>query len=607
MAYTSHPGSSTANLNNARTTPSSAYWHPTVNLNYTRGLTAEQLYLQALASKEKSPQAGRAYLGNVRVTEELPLQEPRLSASSRYFLPTFGIITLTLTIFVLLASWWVTPRLLDFLCQTPDGRVPTSKAQSTVYLTSTSPLLDSGALGSHTIAPQDADLLKNLRPTNVLVEGALGAAEVDKTKGNLLLSHKGQSLSINDAIAVSSTKRTLISLPVLADEGKKVLFEGELAAVYPPGTVFTASIPPIFHFVRRNKEDGWTIPKRSVFQATAKPLSAKETLTMRALFQWHEDLDHLSFGLLRRLKPWGPALHVPTDLPDPYCRHCALKKLSAKKAAGTFRKSMSSDPLREHIFFDLSGKARVPSLYGESYFTLYKKATTGWLLVSFQVHKSDSLGDIQAKFKAFKKKSSGLSLVAVSDNAREYVQEKLKKWLKDNDIEQLTTPVGEAWQRGMVEVEMKIIKRTAKTSMHSSQLPEPFFFFAVDKAVWTRVLWPSTTRGFLTPFELEFGRPPSYDLCRPFGVACVVLYNNDRVEGIFVGIDMAFTPGGTFRVFVPERFGTSRHSSHILASPNVMFDRTAGSGMVLLRRLARDQRSYLSSGSSKSWATPFSL
>ena len=234
---------------------------------------------------------------------------------------------------------------------------------------------------------------------------------------------------------------------------------------------------------------------------------------------------------------------------------------------------MSSDPLREYIFFDLSGKARVPSLYGESYFTLYKKATTGWLLVSFQVHKSDSLGDIQAKFKAFKKKSSGLSLVAVSDNAREYVQEKLKKWLKDNDIEQLTTPVGEAWQRGMVEVEMKIVKRTAKTSMHSSQLPEPFFFFAVDKAVWTRVLWPSTTRGFLTPFELEFGRPPSYDLCRPFGVACVVLYNNDRVEGIFVGIDMAFTPGGTFRVFIPERFGTARHASHIVASPNMMFDR----------------------------------
>ena len=248
VAYPSHPGSSTANLNNARTTPSSAYWHPTVNLNYTRGLTAEQLYLQALASKEKSPQAGRAYLGNVRVTEELPLQEPRLSASSRYFLPTFGIITLTLTIFVLLASWWVTPRLLDFLCQTPDGRVPTSKAQSTVYLTSTSPLLDSGALGSHTIAPQDADLLKNLRPTNVLVEGALGAAEVVKTKGNLLLSHKGQSLSINDAIAVSSTKRTLISLPVLADEGKKVLFEGELAAVYPPGTVFTAMIRSLQFF-----------------------------------------------------------------------------------------------------------------------------------------------------------------------------------------------------------------------------------------------------------------------------------------------------------------------------------------------------------------------
>ena len=186
---------------------------------------------------------------------------------------------------------------------------------------------------------------------------------------------------------------------------------------------------------------------------------------------------------------------------------------------------MKSDPLREYIYFDLSGKAKVASLYGEKYFTLYKKATAGWLVVSFHARKSDSLEDIQTKFTDFKKqkKFSDLVLVAVSDNAREYVQEKLKNWLKNNDIERLTTPVGEAWQRGMVEVEMKIVKRTGRTSMNSSRLPEPFFFFAVDKAVWTRNLWPSSTRGFLTPFELEFGRPPNYDLCRPFGVACVVL------------------------------------------------------------------------------------
>ena len=507
----------------------------------------------------------------------------------------------TMVLFTLLVSLSAICILLVFPNFLGDGRVLQRNTQhSTANVTSTRPLLDSGALVTHTIAPRDAILLSNKKKTRFQVTSALGDKTFADTKGTVQLRDmNNRVLTLENALLVPGMTRSLISESVLTDENKFILKGKSAAAVYPPGTLFHPSKEPIFTFLRGDEDDGWVAP----IQATQNSLSAKDVLTQRRLFHWHEDCDHRNFGDLRREKPWGDKFHVPTDLPDPYCRWCALYKAKRRGRTGNFKKLMYDDPLVETVYFDMSGKAKIPSLYGEQYMMLYKTSTDGYTFDSYYKQKSEAGPDICNFFtqlmtlvRSGKSRTVALYFKAVSDNAREFVSKHVGEFFKKNSIKRLTTPVKEASQRGMIEVEMRIVKPTAATALASSGLPAPFVFFSTNKAVWTRNRWRSSTRGNVSPYELRFGKAPDLSLARPFGIAGVLLLNRKEggvglsgIDIINLGVDDTFTPNGAHKVFVPSRFGTSQHASHIVSSPNVTFDRTPGSGIRLLRRLCTER------------------
>jgi transposase InsO family protein len=310
---------------------------------------------------------------------------------------------------------------------------------------------------------------------------------------------------------------------VLTDEGMTALFAKTFATVYPPGTTFTASQSPIFYFERPDSQSGWTLPREEVYPANM--FTAEEMSTIRNLSDWHDACGHLNFHTLRRQKPWGDTLHVPANLPNPWCDSCERAKITKRKR-GKFKERILEDESTDSYYFDLSGKFAQASIYGEYYYLLIKRSRTGWCWDEYLKSKAESLKLLRRFFlRRLKKlpKNIALAIMAVSDNAKEFVQKKLKKWFKKNDIIQKTTVVDHPSDRGIIEVEMKVSKRTAATMLLHQDLPDPFAFLAVHHALWCRNRWIQATREYKSPYELEYGKKPSYHLFRPFGCACVVL------------------------------------------------------------------------------------
>ena len=352
----------------------------------------------------------------------------------------------------------------------------------------------------------------------------------------------GQRLNLKNAIPANRGQRSLVSLGVLADEGMTALFAKDFATVYPQGTIFTASQDPIFVFERPDPQSGWTLPAKG--ESKAHMFTSEEMSIVRSLSLWHDAFGHFNFPTLRRQKPWGDTLQVPSKLPNPKYDACEVVKIR-KRDRGKFRERMLEDDSNDHYFFDLSGKFAQASLYGEYYYLLIKRSTSGYCWDEYLKAKSESLKLLKRFFSGRLRKlpkNIVLAIIAVSDNAKEFIQKKLKKWFKRNDIIQKTTVVDHPSDRGMIEIEMKVSKRTAATMLLHQKLPDPFAFLAVAHAVYCRNRWIQQTRDYKSPYELEFGRKP-----------------------------------------------TRRHKSHLMISTSVTFDTTPGGGGLLLRRLARDE------------------
>ena len=559
--------------------PTQHFVSATTQPSYQRGLTSGQMYLTSLANAKTD-------------THHLTAEHENVPVSNRTFYLCFGL----LFFISLIASWSIAPRLLTTLVSFSNGRVENDTESAGSNHFSAAPLLDSGALGRHTIAPQDISKMHSIRPTSVLITGALGQKERASREGEVTLENRGQRLNLKNAIPANRGQRSLVSLGVLADEGMTALFAKDFATVYPQGTIFTASQDPIFVFERPDPQSGWTLPAKG--ESKAHMFTSEEMSIVRSLSLWHDAFGHFNFPTLRRQKPWGDTLQVPSKLPNPKCDACEVVKIR-KRDRGKFRERMLEDDSNDHYFFDLSGKFAQASLYGEYYYLLIKRSTSGYCWDEYLKAKSESLKLLKRFFSGRLRKlpkNIVLAIIAVSDNAKEFIQKKLKKWFKRNDIIQKTTVVDHPSDRGMIEIEMKVSKRTAATMLLHQKLPDPFAFLAVAHAVYCRNRWIQQTRDYKSPYELEFGRKPSYHLLRPFGCKCVVLLPGKPkgvdprgVEGLFVGIDESTIPGGAWKVFIPQYFGTRRHKSHLMISTSVTFDTTPGGGGLLLRRLARDE------------------
>ncbi|KAD3067192.1 hypothetical protein E3N88_35072 [Mikania micrantha] len=88
-------------------------------------------------------------------------------------------------------------------------------------------------------------------------------------------------------------------------------------------------------------------------------------------------------------------------------------------------------------------------------------------------------------------------------------------------------------QNGLVERRLRHVVETGLTLLAQSHVPQRFWHFAFDTAVYLINRMPSRTNSHLSPFELVFHRSPDFSFLRVFGCQCyphLRPYNNHKMD-----------------------------------------------------------------------------
>lgn len=121
----------------------------------------------------------------------------------------------------------------------------------------------------------------------------------------------------------------------------------------------------------------------------------------------------------------------------------------------------------------------------------------------------------------------------VNDNGGEYTSSQFTSFVKDHGIKMLLTAPYTPQQNPVAEIGNRTTTEKARDLLKQAGLPNTFWAEAVATSVYLENITPVASRNFLTPHELWYGQPPSYDHLRVFGCLAYVHVGRDRRQGKF--------------------------------------------------------------------------
>lgn len=275
---------------------------------------------------------------------------------------------------------------------------------------------------------------------------------------------------------------------------------------------------------------------------------------------WHCRMGHPSAQALQQL---SNLINCSFDFNKIDC--CDICHRS-KQCRPSFSQSMNkAESPFDLIHCDLWGKYNTASSNGSHYFlTLVDDYTRGtW--VYLMKHK-DQTTDIFVNFYKMIETQFGAKIKRIrSDNGTEFTNSKVQSFLMDKGILHETSCVATPQQNARVERKHRHILNVARALRFQANLPIRFWGECILAATHIINKTPTVANKGITPFEMLFGRPPTYDHLKVFGCLCYVGTNltsrdkfGPRAERcIFVGY-----PQGQkgWRVYNPKtrEFYTSR-------------------------------------------------
>ncbi|KAJ0697300.1 putative RNA-directed DNA polymerase [Helianthus annuus] len=275
---------------------------------------------------------------------------------------------------------------------------------------------------------------------------------------------------------------------------------------------------------------------------------------------WHQRLGHPHAQVFNSIVSYC-SLPVSNKLFKHLCPFCQMGKSSKLHLSDS---NFRSNNILDLIYCDVWGPTPSPSIDGHRYFLLCVDHHTRYMWLYPLSQKSDVYA-ILTNFITMVERQFNTKLKSIqSDWGGEF--RPLATLCRNLGILHRRSCPHTSEQNGFVERRHRHVVETGLSLMAQSHLPQRFWHFAFETAVYLINRLPSRVSSNKSPFEHIYGRKPDYSFLRVFGSQCFPYlrpYNHHKIEFrstpcVFLG----YSPSHHgYRCFDPhtERIYIARH------------------------------------------------
>ena len=276
---------------------------------------------------------------------------------------------------------------------------------------------------------------------------------------------------IEKVLHVPEMKKNLFSVGVCTSKGLGVCFIGKQVRIEKGGTTVGYGIK------QENQIYRMLLRVKCVKQNSEANVAKTDFQT------WHERLGHVNARAMRELVKNGlvEGVKLP-NASEVFCDSCQIGK-SHRQA---FRKERVREATKAGEVFhtDVCGPMSIESLGGARFLLTFKDDATNFRHIYFLKHKSDVFEKFRVFDKLVENKFGRAMRVLRSNNGREFRNGAMDNYLESRGIQRECTAPYTPEQNGKAERDNRTIIESARTMLHSKELPKFLWAEACSTAVY---------------------------------------------------------------------------------------------------------------------------
>lgn len=309
-------------------------------------------------------------------------------------------------------------------------------------------------------------------------------------------------VALQEVLYVPGLDANLISVRRLVQKGFRVEFIGEQCFVQKGKSRFIMA-----------EFNNQLYEVREVAKAFKANVSIQEELCVH---EWHRRLAHRNLRDIRSMKKDG--LLIRECACDSECIECFKGKMPRKSFP---KKAKPVNEVLDVVVSDLCGPMRVESVGRKLYYMTFIDAYSRYCKIEFLRTKDEAADKTIEYIEMLKTQMNRKPKVFRTDRGTEYLNEKLRSYLRKEGIKPQTTVGRAPQQNGIAERKNRTLMEAARTMLAESGLPQSCWAEAVDTACYVQNRVPSQ-RQSKSPFELFFGNKPTLNEFHEFGCDAMV-------------------------------------------------------------------------------------
>ncbi|PKU87110.1 Retrovirus-related Pol polyprotein from transposon TNT 1-94 [Dendrobium catenatum] len=230
---------------------------------------------------------------------------------------------------------------------------------------------------------------------------------------------------------------------------------------------------------------------------------------------WHRRLGHPSPQTLLNIAKNHKEICIPKTAT--ICNTCQMAK--SHRLHSNNSQSVTKFPF-SLVHSDVWGPAPTVSLRGYKFYVSFVDDFTKFTWVYPLIHKSDVFSTFIEFQNMVERQFNRKIMILRSDNGGEFLNKKFQTLFKLNGIiHQLTCPHSPS-QNGVAERKHRHLMETTRTLLIQASIPQHLWVDTLLTAAYLINQLPSSNTHHKSPYELLFGKTPSYERLRIFGCLC---------------------------------------------------------------------------------------